>query len=379
MDSNNLRQLVCQPEEGAKLDFKIELYKIYEPKPTTPSDIQKWADAKEQQWAELVKDVLALANGNVGTATQIGYLIVGADDKLKPDGTPTLRDVGGIVPTRKEILEKVNSYCQPQLPDLQCEVILVDGIKLLVISIPPTPYLYRLSKQLKTPKKEYSPYTVLIRRGDGERTYEASPDEQKAIEQEKQTIHKQQPHKSGKQFEGLVFSSNSKLLTLKSLLESQNWQEADSETAQLIGGSPSPKIRDFPIETLNEIDEFWRYFSNNRFGFSAQRRALDYTFSGSSVTPETCLNEYQMANSMEEYHDRLSQRQQLFAENVGWHVQGDWVTKVDYGHNVIRSKPEGYLPVLGTHPQSLLGVYMLDNNKMLPCLWILLLHFKPWK
>lgn len=188
MDSNNLRQLVCQPEEGAKLDFKIELYKIYERKPTTQSEIQKWADAKEQQWAELVKDVLALANGNVGTATQTGYLIVGADDKLKPDGTPTLRDVGGTVPTRKEILEKVNSYCQPQVPDLQCEVILVDGVKLLVISIPPTPYLYRLSKQLKTPKKEYSPYTVLIRRGDGERTHEASPDEQRAIEQEKHSI-----------------------------------------------------------------------------------------------------------------------------------------------------------------------------------------------
>lgn len=97
------------------------------------------------------------------------------------------------------------------------------------------------------------------------------------------------------------------------------------------------------------------------------------------ATSETCLNEYQMAKSVEEYHDRLSQRQRLFAENVGWYVQGNWVTDVDYSQNVIRIKPEGYLPVLGTHPQSLLEVYMLDNNKMLPCLWILLLHLQPWK
>lgn len=188
MDIDKLRQFVLQPEESAKLDFKIELYKINEPKPTVPADIQRWTEAKQQQWAELTKDILALANGNIGTATQIGYLIIGADDKLKPDGTQNLRDVGSTVPTRKEILDKVNSYCQIQLPDIQCEKILLDGINLFIISIPRSPYLHRLSKQLKTPKKEYSPHTVLIRRGDGERTYEASSDEQKAIEQEKQAV-----------------------------------------------------------------------------------------------------------------------------------------------------------------------------------------------
>jgi predicted HTH transcriptional regulator len=187
MDSDRLRQFVLHPEESAKLDFKIELYKINEPKPTVQADIQKWTDAREQQWAELTKDIIALANGNIGTATQIGYLIIGADDKLKPDGTPNLRDVGNKVPTRKEILDKVNSYCQIPLPDIKCEKILLDGINLFVISIPPSPYLHRLSKQLKTPKKEYSPHTVLIRRRDGERTYEAFPEEQTAIEQEKQT------------------------------------------------------------------------------------------------------------------------------------------------------------------------------------------------
>ena len=202
MDIDRLRQFLLQPQESAKLDFKIELYKINEPKPTVQADIQRWTDAREQQWAELTKDIIALANGNIGTATQIGYLIIGADDKLKPDGTPNLRDVGNKVPTRKEILDKVNSYCQIPLPDIQCEKILLDGINLFVISIPPSPYLHRLSKQLKTPKKEYSPHTVLVRRGDGERTYEASSDEQKAIEQEKQTtLLKHSPGETAKHFE----------------------------------------------------------------------------------------------------------------------------------------------------------------------------------
>ncbi|MEH1833958.1 MAG: RNA-binding domain-containing protein [Nostoc sp.] len=193
MDTEKLRKIVSQPRETAKLDFKIELYKIYEPKPTVPSEVQKWTDAKEQQWGELVKDVLSLTNGNVGTAGQYGYLIIGADDKLKADNTPNLKDVAGETPTQKQVLEKVNSYCNPPLPDLHCDTIELEGKQLLVISIPPSPYLHRLSKQLKTPKKEFSPHTALIRLGNGERIYEASREEQDAIEKEKQAFNLTQP------------------------------------------------------------------------------------------------------------------------------------------------------------------------------------------
>jgi predicted HTH transcriptional regulator len=190
MEKETLRQvsqLVSQPRESAKVDFKIELYKIYLPKPEVPAEVQKWSDTKELQWGEIVKDILSLANGNVGTAGQPGYLIIGADDKLKPDGTLNLRDIGDETPTQKLILEKVNSYCDPPLPDLCCDIIILEGKRLLVISIPPSPYLHRLTKQLKTPKKEFSPHTALVRRCDGEKIYEASPKEQEAIEKEKST------------------------------------------------------------------------------------------------------------------------------------------------------------------------------------------------
>lgn len=177
-----------------------------------------------------------------------------------------------------------------------------------------------------------------------------------------------------------TFVVEQKFLRLTDLLAEHNWQEADRETAKLIGGSISPKIREFPVETLDKIDEIWKRFSDDRFGFSAQRRALDHTFSGSKVTPETCLNEYQMAKNEEEYRDRLSERKRLFAEGIGWYVQGRWVTDIDYSSNVIRTKPEGYLPVFGTYPQNLFQPYIvgIDRKKIIPSLWFLLLHLKPW-
>ncbi|NJR19837.1 MAG: hypothetical protein HC785_32055 [Calothrix sp. CSU_2_0] len=184
-----MSELVSQPRETAKVDFKIQMYKIYEPKPKEQEEIKKWNEVKEKQWGELVKDVLSLANGNVGYARDWGYLIIGADDKLKKDGTPNLQDVGDVQLTQTQILEKVNSYSNPPLPNLICDTIELEGKRIFVISIPPSPYLHQLSKQLKTPKKEFSPYTVLIRRGDGEEIREASPEEQEVIKKEKQTIN----------------------------------------------------------------------------------------------------------------------------------------------------------------------------------------------
>jgi hypothetical protein len=185
MDLEHLRKIVWEPRETAKLDFKIEPYKIYEPKPNIQKEIADWEDKRERQWGELVKDIIALANGNIRTAKQTGYLIIGADDKLKDDGTAKLESAGNF-PTSKEILDKVNSYCSPKVPEIQREEFLLDGFNLIVVSIPPSPYLYKLSKVLKVPKiKEYSPYTVLIRREDGESTYEASQIEAETIEKEK--------------------------------------------------------------------------------------------------------------------------------------------------------------------------------------------------
>ena len=145
MNSETLRQKLSQ-QESAKLDFKIKLHKIFEPKPAEASKVREWANDSNQQWAELVKDILALANGNSGTAAETGFLIIGAANKLNPNGSRDLRDVGDPVPTEREILDKVTSYCRPQSIEIKCCTIVLDEKNLLVVSISPSSYLYSLTK-----------------------------------------------------------------------------------------------------------------------------------------------------------------------------------------------------------------------------------------
>lgn len=188
MDIQEIERLIRQPQESAKVDFKIQLYKLYEARTEIKSEEKQWAHEKEQQWAELVKDIVSLTNGNIGTANQTAHLIIGVGNKLNSDGMPSINDIGITIPTRRELYDKVDSYCSPPLPDIQCDTWSLEGKQILVISIPPSPYLHRLSRTLKTPKKEFSPHTVLIRRGDGEKIYEASQEEQAAIAKEKSEI-----------------------------------------------------------------------------------------------------------------------------------------------------------------------------------------------
>lgn len=174
MDADELSQHISK-RESAKLEFKVKWYGVDSTK-----------DAEELHWGEFAKDILALTNGNIGTAAQTGYLIIGASDHLKPDGSRNLRDVGGEVPDRQLLFQKVNKYCSPDLPNIYCEVVKFEDKNLYVISIPPSPYLHILSKELKTPKSTFSAYTALVRRADGEETKAASLEEQEAIKREKQ-------------------------------------------------------------------------------------------------------------------------------------------------------------------------------------------------
>ncbi|MDM3847956.1 MAG: NACHT domain-containing protein [Aphanizomenon gracile PMC638.10] len=174
MDSEQVRGIIRRKED-AKLDFKIE-----------SKVINGIKDDKE--WDEFLKDIISIANGNIGTATETGYLIIGAGDKLRPDGTRDLKDVGAVTIQEKQILDKLKSACEPRLPEIKCEVVSLDGKKLFIISIPPSPYLYTLTRYLQTPKKGYSPNTVLIRRKDGEEIYEADDHEKEILRKEKKNI-----------------------------------------------------------------------------------------------------------------------------------------------------------------------------------------------
>lgn len=146
----------------------------------------------------MIKDVLALTNGNVGVAHQPAYLIIGADDTLQAEAMRVigaddivqgavprkLYDVGTAPITRSRLLSKVNDACTPPLPDLACDLVEVSGQRLFVITIPPSPHLHQTTRRLDTSTQGgYPENTIFIRRGEDTRT--ATMDEVEAIRQDK--------------------------------------------------------------------------------------------------------------------------------------------------------------------------------------------------
>ncbi|GAB1472017.1 hypothetical protein MASR2M66_28950 [Chloroflexota bacterium] len=178
MNPDELNTLIQLKEpEGLKIDFKAKFYDI------NNSD----NNIKERQWNELVKDILALANGNIGTVGQYGYLIIGIADKINSSGTRDVFDVTEIPVNQKQVLDKVNSFSKSQLPDLDIEPMLFQGKTIQIIKIPPTPYLYETSKPLVTSKTTYHENSVFIRRRDGIGL--ASTEERETILAEKKFSH----------------------------------------------------------------------------------------------------------------------------------------------------------------------------------------------
>jgi hypothetical protein len=115
---------------------------------------------------ELAKDVMGLANTAGRNHEDYAYLIIGAGDKLKPDGTRDRDDVRPYVYSRKSILDTVNARCYPSLPDLSYEEVEVDGNYYGVVTIPPSPYRHELSRDLDATSGSWKKGMVPIRRGD---------------------------------------------------------------------------------------------------------------------------------------------------------------------------------------------------------------------
>jgi hypothetical protein len=155
MDEVRLRSLLTQ-QEGANLEFKQEFYKLR----------ARTDEGRKREQAELIKDILALANGNANVAGETSYLIVGVGDTRNSDGSREIYGVGGVTLKANELLQMVNGACEPPIEDLECDIIPIDGKNLLVITIPPSPHLHETTADLVTPKRTFTERTVLIRRNE---------------------------------------------------------------------------------------------------------------------------------------------------------------------------------------------------------------------
>ena len=150
---------------------------------------------------------------------------------------------------------------------------------------------------------------------------------------------------------------------LHSLLFIQNWRKADEETAKLILAVANKKnihsssqtleddkIKTFPCEDLQIIDQLWMYYSQERFGFSIQSFLWD--------------------EIIQEHRKSDFPSFVILAYKLGWFLEKGWLS---YQTNLdIETVPKGHFPRWGfgfksigeevTWTPGIMGLKMLSAN-----------------
>jgi len=131
----------------------------------------------------------------------------------------------------------------------------------------------------------------------------------------------------------LVSAVGMDYINLRNLLAAKKWKEADEETARVMlkvagrekeGWLNTESIEKFPCEDLRTIDQLWVKYSNQRFGFSVQKRI------------------YQSLGGTSEYDESIFER---FGDRVGWIQKNE---RLYYNDLTFSEKaPEAHLPVRG--------------------------------
>jgi hypothetical protein len=182
MDSGTLARLLRE-HEGPALEFKRTYPLWFLP-----------GGALEQLRDEVAKDLIALANTN--TLRSPAYLILGADDALRADGSREHHDV---TPQQYHLVDFraiVNDRCEPAIEGLNYQEVTVDGCTYGVIEIAPSPQLHVLSRDLsskgdKDKGKLWRKGSVVYRHGDD--VCLASPDVIDSLRAAKGVVHSWAP------------------------------------------------------------------------------------------------------------------------------------------------------------------------------------------
>ncbi len=140
---------------------------------------------------------------------------------------------------------------------------------------------------------------------------------------------------------------------LQDLLITQEWEEADVETKDIMlkiacreeqGFLDRKSSQQIPNEDLYTIDRLWAINSGNRFGFSIQNRILKSLFqretSQASEVDKSInisINPLSNVGNLDGLHLR-----DRFASSVGWRVGGKWLHSDQLIFDL--SAPVGHLP-----------------------------------
>src|SRR5688500_18914693 len=107
-DDVRLIQQLLPLEENGWLDFKGKMYAVFD------------KEAKHYDWqkGEMVRDILALTNGNTQSAGKTAYLLIGAGDERRPDGSRQLSNIEAFTLSRRQLMDWVNAYAEPPVEEL---------------------------------------------------------------------------------------------------------------------------------------------------------------------------------------------------------------------------------------------------------------------
>jgi len=251
MDKNKLKLLISQ-NENAKLEFKEQWY-------------------HKSQKNEMIKDIIALANGNPQTVGEEGYLIIGVEDKTKSIKGVNLSK--SIVELEQEVLQNINNYATPPITDISFDDSFnINGKKILVITISTHNYLICLSKDLQTKRTERR-NSAFYR--EGEMISIASPDIVREFDKQYKILDRVDEYeiKSDRddivEIDGLMYQND--ILTRDYIYE-----EAEDYAQRLrLGGYrdwrlPTPEellilATDIPIETYGQYGIPKKIYINEKF------------------------------------------------------------------------------------------------------------------
>lgn len=120
---------------------------------------------------------------------------------------------------------------------------------------------------------------------------------------------------------------------LRDLLAAEKWKEADKETTnvmlEIMGHSDKENltpqdVKSFPCNAIQVIDQLWKKYSSDRFGFSVQLHIYLHV-GGSSETL--------MTQNMKIMHN--------LGERIGWWKNNKWI---DYHEFDFAAPPAGAFP-----------------------------------
>jgi hypothetical protein len=165
---------LLQKDENGALDFKRKPHSVF-------NDNKVLAERNQH---ELIRDVVALANGNPHVVGETAYLIFGAGDKRDADGNLTLYDVGDFQLSRRQLLDWINTKIAPRITELDCSTVKLEDKRLFVITIYPSEDVHITTSKLQTADgKQYSGQTTFIRINESNKP--ASREEERTLGQAK--------------------------------------------------------------------------------------------------------------------------------------------------------------------------------------------------